>query len=304
MDSPLISIILATYNRSNVLFFTICSIIEQSYSNWELIVVGDCCTDNTQEVVSAFEDSRIQFINLPENFGEQSGPNNEGLKKARGPFIAFMNHDDLWFQDHLQVCLDSLRQKQADLMLAAGIIDYTDGKKFDISGLPSRQHGFHPARLFVPASNWLFRKELIQEVGFWRPARDLYLVPSHDWLERVHKLGKKIAFTEQITVLALPSSSRRNAYLDRAYLENEKYYQQVKHNSRFREQLLTQILFEWGQDHYYDEKVYLRRFFRRKIKSLLISFGINSTELRSRYTFGKGGILRLYRQRRGLAPKD
>jgi GT2 family glycosyltransferase len=84
---PLISIIMATYNRSNILAYTIQSVLWSTYKDWELLVVGDSCTDDTEEVVASFEDPRVSFINLERNFGEQSGPNNEGFRRARGRYI-------------------------------------------------------------------------------------------------------------------------------------------------------------------------------------------------------------------------
>ncbi len=74
----MISVVTATYNRSNVLFYAISSLIRSTFEDWELIIVGDACTDDTREVVAGFADSRIRFYNLAENFGDQSGPDNSG----------------------------------------------------------------------------------------------------------------------------------------------------------------------------------------------------------------------------------
>jgi glycosyltransferase involved in cell wall biosynthesis len=75
-NNPLVSIITATYNRSNILPYTIASVLRSTFEDWELLVVGDACTDDTEQVVSAFNDPRIRFFNLAQNVGEQSGPNN------------------------------------------------------------------------------------------------------------------------------------------------------------------------------------------------------------------------------------
>ena len=64
LDSPLISVITATYNRSNVLFYSISSVVRSTFSDCELLVGGDACTDNTEEVVGSFGDPRIRFFNL------------------------------------------------------------------------------------------------------------------------------------------------------------------------------------------------------------------------------------------------
>jgi glycosyltransferase involved in cell wall biosynthesis len=82
--SPVVSVIMATYNRSNVLCYAIESVLWQTFKEWELWIVGDACTDDTATVVASFKDKRIHFVNLPVNTGEQSGPNNEGVKRSTG----------------------------------------------------------------------------------------------------------------------------------------------------------------------------------------------------------------------------
>ena len=69
MTSPHVSIVIATYNRSNVLRFAIESVRAQTVADFELIVIGDACTDDTAAVVNGFGDPRIRFENLPRNIG-------------------------------------------------------------------------------------------------------------------------------------------------------------------------------------------------------------------------------------------
>src|SRR4051812_48682622 len=99
--SPRVSVIIATYNWSSVLPYSIGSVLRQTMQDFEILVVGDGCTDNSEEVVAAMGDPRIRWVNLPANTGHQSGPNNEGLRQARGEFIAYLGHDDLWLPHHL-----------------------------------------------------------------------------------------------------------------------------------------------------------------------------------------------------------
>jgi glycosyltransferase involved in cell wall biosynthesis len=301
MKSPVISIVTATYNRSNILAYSIQSVLNQTFVDWELIVVGDCCTDDTDEVVNSFNDPRITFTNLKENFGEQSEPNNVGLRLAKGNYIAFLNHDDLWFSDHLEFSLNFLKTSNADLVLAAGFIDHHEEKHdFILSGVISEKYGYHPSETFVPASNWLLRKEVVQDVGFWRPGKDMYLVPSHDWLKRAFEAGKRILPTRHFTVIAIPSSSRKNAYSERHFDDNSYYFEQLKNNSQFREQLTIRTLYKCFEQSYYDEQTYYWRMVTKKLKRLAIKLGFNTIELQVRKKFGKGGLLLNYRKKRGL----
>ncbi len=102
---PIVSVIIPTYNWSSVLRFAVGSVLWQSERNLELLVMGDACTDDSEEVVRSFGDSRVHWHNLPRNFGSQSGPNNAGLELARGRFVAYLGHDDIWRPDHLATLL-------------------------------------------------------------------------------------------------------------------------------------------------------------------------------------------------------
>ena len=141
--------------------------------------------------------------------------------------------------------------------------------------------------------------ELIKEIGYWTPARDLYLIPSHDWQQRMYEKGKKMIATNKITVIAIPSSSRKNVYSDRSFTEHEACSLQLK-DPDFRTNLLNRVIFDWGQKYYYDDKVYLKRFITGYLKKVLRHFGISTIELTYRIRFDKGEIIRKYRQRRGL----
>ena len=117
--TPALSVVVATYNRSQVLRHAIRSVIESTCTDWELIIVGDACTDDTGDCVASFSDPRIRYVNLPVNCGDQSGPNNHGVSLARGRYIAFLNHDDLYLRDHLETCVAALDGGGADLVWAA-----------------------------------------------------------------------------------------------------------------------------------------------------------------------------------------
>ena len=92
---PRISIVIATYNRPTVLRYAISSVLRSDFGDWEMIVVGDGCTDNTEEVVAAFGDARIRFVNLEANSGGQSAPSNEGVRLARGTFVCFRQNESV-----------------------------------------------------------------------------------------------------------------------------------------------------------------------------------------------------------------
>ncbi len=104
MHNPLISIILPAYNAQNFIAATIESVLGQSYLNWELIVVDDGSTDQTQLIIESYKqkDERIVVVSNKQNSGV-AHTRNTGLRYAKGEYIAFIDSDDTWVKDKLAV---------------------------------------------------------------------------------------------------------------------------------------------------------------------------------------------------------
>jgi glycosyltransferase involved in cell wall biosynthesis len=102
--SPLISVVIPTYNRVLLLQKAIASVLEQTYTNWELIIVDDGSTDDTQALVSSLKDSRIHLMALPHN-GNIASLRNAGVKAGSGEWIAFLDSDDEWVSNKLEIQL-------------------------------------------------------------------------------------------------------------------------------------------------------------------------------------------------------
>ena len=96
-DYGLVSIITPNWNCANLILETIRSVKAQTYPNWEIIIVDDCSTDNSNKVVESYmaEDGRIRFLKNDKNFGAALS-RNYALREAKGRWIAFLDSDDLW----------------------------------------------------------------------------------------------------------------------------------------------------------------------------------------------------------------
>ena len=101
MKKGLVSIITPTYNCGNYIADTIKSVLAQSYDNWEMVIVDDCSTDNTQEVVASFPDKRIKYHRLKKNSGAAVA-RTEAMRLADGEYMAFLDSDDLWTPNKLE----------------------------------------------------------------------------------------------------------------------------------------------------------------------------------------------------------
>lgn len=101
MQQDLVSIITPSFNCGSFIEETFDCILNQTYQNWELVVVDDCSTDNTEEIVTSFTDSRIKYLKNSENSGAAVS-RNRALREAKGRWIAFLDSDDLWTPDKLE----------------------------------------------------------------------------------------------------------------------------------------------------------------------------------------------------------
>lgn len=98
--NPTLSVVIPTYNRSELLKETIQSVLNQTFKGYELLVVDDGSSDDTEKVVKEFNDPRVKYL-YKEN-GGQSSARNLGIYHSKGEWIAFLDHDDLWHKDYLK----------------------------------------------------------------------------------------------------------------------------------------------------------------------------------------------------------
>ncbi len=127
--NELVSIITPSYNTEKYIEDTIKSVLAQTYQNWEMIIVDDCSTDNTDEVVMPYlADSRIRYLKNEKNSGAAMS-RNYALREAKGKWIAFLDSDDIWVPEKLE--------KQIDFMEKGGFhFSYTAYAEMDENGLP------------------------------------------------------------------------------------------------------------------------------------------------------------------------
>jgi len=108
-----ISIIIPTYNREKLLIRSIKSILNQTYQNFEIIIVDDFSKDNTKNIINIFNDNRIRYIRLRKNKGA-SFARNIGIKKATGKYISFQDSDDIFHFDKLEKQINNLIKHDSD----------------------------------------------------------------------------------------------------------------------------------------------------------------------------------------------
>lgn len=124
-ESKKISIVMPVYNSEKYLYEAINSIQRQTYLNWELIVVDDCSTDNSREILHklAIADKRIRPFFLDKNSGAATA-RNAGIHMADGAYLAFLDSDDIWLEDKLQIQMSVMKENgYAFTFTSYGLID-------------------------------------------------------------------------------------------------------------------------------------------------------------------------------------
>lgn len=127
MKNNLVSIIMPAYNAEHLIAESIQSVLEQSHTEWQLIVIDDCSTDRTGEIVKEFasDDNRIVYIQNNVNSGVAMTRNN-GLKKVEGRYLAFLDSDDMWYPSKLSEQLFFMRANNVHFTYCS--YEVVDGK--------------------------------------------------------------------------------------------------------------------------------------------------------------------------------
>lgn len=107
---PLVSVIMPTYNCGRFIAESIRSVLSQTYTEWELLIVDDCSTDETESIVSSYKDERIRYMRNERNMGAAL-TRNRALREAAGRYIAFLDSDDLWLPEKLEKQIAFMQQK-------------------------------------------------------------------------------------------------------------------------------------------------------------------------------------------------
>ncbi|MBD0726569.1 hypothetical protein B6A10_15455 [Flavobacterium sp. L1I52] len=174
MSNPLVSVIVPTYNRTDYLKLTLESIKNQTFQDFEIIVIDDGTpNDNNLILCSTFE--KIKYIKI-ENSGGPAKPRNRGMKEAKGSYIAFVDDDDIWLPNKLEQQLAVLEQNPEFGLVhsCCEVIDENGIKTNEIIGRPGSPDVKHGDVAMRMMGNWtlmmptpLIRKKVIDQVGFF-----------------------------------------------------------------------------------------------------------------------------------------
>ena len=175
-----ISVVVPAYNSQSTIIETINSVLEQTFTDFELIVINDGSTDRTLELLETVQDKRLKVYSYPN--GGLPAARNRGIIRATGEFISFIDADDLWTPDKLELQLQALQKNpQAGVAYSWTICMGNNGKSFHPGVSESFQGNVYPNLLvgnFIGSgSNVLIRQQAIESVGYF----DESLKSCEDW---------------------------------------------------------------------------------------------------------------------------
>lgn len=207
---PQVSVVIPAYNAAALIGQTIQSVINQTFSDWEIIVVNDCSTDETSFVVEALaeRDDRIKLKTLDKNFGGPAGPRNVGVDLARGDLVAFLDADDIWHPMKLEIQLQVLNETKADFVCSQmrdftdnESINFDDAEKFSLEFISFQQQSI---RARIPTSSVIARRDLLKAHPFKEDISYKAVEDYHCWLhllqstENCVKVGLPLLFYRKI----------------------------------------------------------------------------------------------------------
>ncbi len=211
MKSPFFSIIIPTFNRAHTIRTPIDSILKQTFTDWELIIVDDGSTDNTKEIVESYGDLRIQYV-WQEN-QKESAARNYGIRIANAEWICFQDSDDEYLTHHLQTLYEAISQHPTEKVIKSGLIIYENGKEIHRTGLePASKYDSFPFECFHTIA---FHKCVCCEIQF---NEKFYLGEDFHFLLKV---GQKYAFLNLSTYTGIHNyNSHTSNIIGKNYADN------------------------------------------------------------------------------------
>lgn len=183
MREPRTSILLPTHNRADVLGYSIRSVLWQTDRDFELLIVGDGCTDNTAEVVASFADPRIRWFDLPKAPLSGYANRNRVLRQARGRYVAYGQDDDIMLPDHVERLIATLEESDADWVYSRPLWVARDGFLFpfavDLTQSDQLDHFLHTGNT-IPSCCVAHRRDALERVGYW-PEDVPHVADWHCW---------------------------------------------------------------------------------------------------------------------------
>ena len=252
LSNKLVSIIIPTYNRGNIIQETINSILNQTYQNFQVFIIDDGSTDNTKKIIHSFRDQRIEYI-FQNHSGLPATGRNIGLKKANGDYVAFLDSDDLWFPRKLELQI-KLFEKNPEILLIAtnGVLFPRKYNNKVLSLKKNTKVSFKQLleKNIIINSSVLLKKEVIENIGLLDENLKLKYGEDFDyWLRLLRFRDNSILVIKEVLVkyrenkeILFKYYNNPQFFLKKYWIYKQIYEKQKDFNKNHIEKLMRKIL--------------------------------------------------------------
>lgn len=206
VDYGLVSIIMPNYNSEKFIRETVNSVINQTYKNWELIIVDDCSTDNSLEIVGQISDERIRVVRNDKNCGAAVSRNN-AIALASGRFIAFLDSDDVWDENKLSKHLSFMVKTDSVFSFTHYTVVNSEGETVTEFAPAKDEYDYKMIlkHCYIGCSTVIYNCERIGK--FYMPTDAVKREDFAAWLKILATGVKAVCFHESLTAYRVHSSS-------------------------------------------------------------------------------------------------
>lgn len=269
---PEVSVIMPTYNASDYIQESINSVIAQTFSNWELIIIDDGSTDTTFSIVEHYcnQDQRIKYFYQVN--GKQGKARNLGVSHSNGKYVAFLDSDDLWMPEKLEIQLQQIEEKNVDLVFSDSYIFHDDNsldrsRKMNVSSITLK--GNEALELFlqanrIPILTVLVKKEKIILVDTFSEKLEIQNAEDyHLWLKLIIYGCVFYGSNKILTSYRIHSKSSTNNDKSASNQIPEVFFDLIKRNPSLKQIILKALKREY-------KKQYRGRFYSKSDLSIVI----------------------------------
>jgi teichuronic acid biosynthesis glycosyltransferase TuaG len=192
---PLVTIVIPTYNQADFLREAMQSVLDQTISDWEMVVINNFSSDNTIDVVKEFSDDRIRLINFANN-GVIGSSRNIGIQKARSIWVAFLDSDDIWYPGKLEHCLKDASRVD---VIAHRLEVIRNNSVIGTSAIVTANDFLYKRLVFgrncLTPTATIVRKELLDKVGGFSENKEMVTAEDFDLCSNYQGKMHDFAFT-------------------------------------------------------------------------------------------------------------
>jgi glycosyltransferase involved in cell wall biosynthesis len=249
-DNPFFSVIIPTYNRAALVREAIQSVLDQTFGNFELIIVDDHSTDNTEDIVQGYSDKRISYV-LNDHKKGPGGARNAGLSRSRGKWVAFLDSDDVWLPKKLELVYKKTQEVDANVgLLYTGFAWYDfDEKREESLVIPTKEGWIQNDLLYRncigTTSAVTIRSDLLRKVaGF---DEEMFMGEDFELYVRIAGISKIVYIKDVLTHYRQSNADRLSSQTAKhtfSYLLFwEKHKNLINKNYRLRHRAASRVFF-------------------------------------------------------------